>query len=64
MVQMMFECPTTGELLTSTRRFLRWDGGEDKLVSLHCPKCSTTHALRRADAVLILAEERPRVAKP
>ena len=61
MVQLMFECPETGELLTASRRFLRWDGGRDELVSLHCPKCSHLHVLSRADALVMISEERPAV---
>lgn len=62
MVQLMFECPTTGELLNSTRRFMRWDGGGSEVVSLHCPRCSTTHMLSRADALLVMTEEQEGVS--
>jgi hypothetical protein len=56
MVQLMFECPTTGEPLLSSRRFLRWDGEETRIVSLHCPRCAKTHLLSRADALLVMTE--------
>jgi len=54
----MFECPSTGELLTASRRFLRWSDGGNELVSMHCPKCSTTHKLSRADALLVMTEDK------
>jgi hypothetical protein len=54
MVQLMFECPTTGELLQASKRFMRWEGPSDERVSLHCPQCSTTHVLSRADALMRL----------
>ncbi len=57
MVQVMFECPDTGELMTPIRRFARWDGGGNELVSIHCSKCSNTHVLSRADALLAIAGE-------
>jgi hypothetical protein len=54
MVQLMFECPNTGELLAASKRFMRWEGPSDERISLHCPQCSSTHVLSRADAVMML----------
>ena len=54
MVQLMFECPTTGELLEASKRFMRWEGPSDERVSVHCSRCSSTHVLSRADAVMVL----------
>jgi hypothetical protein len=57
-VQLMFECPDTGQMLRASRRFMRWESGGIELISLHCPKCSNTHVLSRADAVLVIEEDR------
>ena len=54
LVQLIFECPQTGELLTASRRFMRWNEEADLLVSMHCPKCSNEHVFRRSDALLAL----------
>jgi len=54
MVQLMFECPTTGELLEASKRFMRWEGPSDERISVHCPRCSSMHVLSRADAVMRL----------
>ena len=54
MVLLMFECPTTGELLEASKRFMRWEGPSDERVSVHCPRCSSTHVLSRADALMRL----------
>ena len=56
MVQLMFECPTTGEPLASTRRFMRWDSGGNEVVSLHCPRCAQTHLFSRGQALLVMEE--------
>jgi hypothetical protein len=57
MVQLVFECPTTGDPLMSTRRFLRWEGGANEVVSLHCPRCAETHLFSRRDALMMMSEE-------
>ena len=56
MVQLMFECPTTGDPLMSTRRFMRFDGGGTEVVSLHCPRCAETHMFSRGQALLVMDE--------
>ncbi len=57
MVQLLFECPTTGEPLAAARRFPRWTAEPDTPVTLHCPKCSESHTFARADAILMLGSE-------
>lgn len=51
MIRMRFDCPETGEPLSSTVTVGQWPGRDDELVSLHCPKCSNLHSFGRAQAI-------------
>ena len=51
MIWMSFECPETGKPLRTLQS--TWSSERtDKLVALHCPKCSTLHMFAREHALL------------
>jgi hypothetical protein len=43
-IRTRFDCPETGESLSSTVNAGQWPGRDDELVSMHCPKCSKLHS--------------------
>lgn len=62
MIRMRFDCPETGESLSSTVNVGQWPGRDDELVSMHCPKCSKLHSFGRAQAILATEAQPQRVA--
>jgi transcription elongation factor Elf1 len=59
-IRTMFECPETGEPLTSTTAFGRFPGGEVEAVTRHCPKCGQLHRFEVKDAIILIdGAERP-----
>lgn len=46
---MFFDCPDTGEPLSSTT-ISQWPGADDERVAMHCPKCSKLHTFERSQA--------------
>jgi len=63
MIRTIFDCPQTGEPLSSAMAAGAWPGRGYELVSLHCPKCSQLHSFRRAQASLAIEPERPPSAR-
>ena len=57
MIQLMFECPTTGKPLYGMA-IENWTGAApDALIAMHCPKCSGMHEFARADGILAMGEQ-------
>ena len=52
MIRISFDCPETGEPLSSMAGPGQWPGRDDELVSMHCPKCSKLHRFGREQAIL------------
>ena len=52
MIRMRFDCPETGESLSSSLSAGEWPGRDDELLSMHCPKCSKLHGFGRDQAIL------------
>jgi hypothetical protein len=51
-IQMRFDCPETGDAL-STSNVGQWPWQGDELMSMHCPKCSKLHSFGPAQAILV-----------
>jgi hypothetical protein len=59
-IRTMFECPETGEPLTSTVAVGRFSGEDRGAVTRHCPKCGGLHRFEAKDAVILIdAAARP-----
>lgn len=60
MIKTLFECPVTGEPLTSTLAVGRFPAGDVEAVTRHCPKCGQLHRFEVKDAIILIdAAERP-----